>query len=320
MPASVLCIALNPTLDVSAETVEVRPTRKTRTVNQRQEPGGGGVNVARVIAELGGRPHLAFLAGGATGALLDAALGAAGVPRTRIAIDGMTRVAFTVHETKTGFEYRFVPEGPEASAAAIEAVLEAVRAFDGKYVVASGSLPRGAPADLYARIGAIARGHGARFVLDAADEALRLALDAGGVFLVKPSIGELERYAGRRLDEPAVAAVARDLVSSGKAENVAVTFGVGGALLVNAEGETRLPARKVPVKSAVGAGDAFVGAFVHALATGATIDDAFLWGSAAGAAAVMTEGVELCRRADVEALHAAWAAERASVDRSGRPA
>lgn len=317
MPVPVLCIALNPTLDVSAETAEVRPTRKTRTVNQRQEPGGGGVNVARVIAELGGSPHLVYLAGGATGALLDAALGDAGVPRTRIAIDGMTRVAFTIHETKTGFEYRFVPEGPDAPPAAIEAVLDAARAFDGAYVVASGSLPRGAPADIYARIGAIARQRGARFVLDAADAALRIALDAGGVFLVKPSIGELERYAGRRLDEDGVRAAARQLVSSGKADNVAVTFGVGGALLVNAAGETRLPARKVPVKSAVGAGDAFVGGMVHALTTGAAVGDAFLWGSAAGAAAVMTEGVELCHRADVEALHAAWVAERASVDRSG---
>lgn len=306
MADPVLCIALNPTIDIGSDTEHVRPTRKTRTINQRIEPGGGGVNVARVVAELGGRPRLVYLSGGPTGAVLDKALSQYAFDVTRIPIDGMTRVAFTAHETRTGFEYRFVPEGPEVPREAIEAACDAVRQVPGGYVVASGSLPRGAPADTYARIGRIAAERGARYVVDAAGDTLGIALDAGGVFLVKPSVGELERLVGKRLDEDGVRAAARQLVAAGKAANVAVTFGVAGALLVNAKGERRLPARKVEVRSAVGAGDAFVGGMVHALSTGATIDDAFLLGAAAGAAAVMTEGVIQCHRSDVEALYAAY--------------
>ncbi len=310
MTEPVLCIALNPTLDIGSDTEHVRPTRKTRTTNQRYEPGGGGVNVARVVAELGGRPRLIYFSGGATGAVLDEALTRYAIDLDRVAIDGLTRVAFTVHENKTGFEYRFVPEGPDVGPTALDEALAAVRRAKGGYVVASGSLPRGVPEDTYAVIGRIAAERGARFVLDAADDALRLALDAGGVFLVKPSIGELERLVGHHLDEDGVRAAARDLVASGKVENVAVTFGVAGAVLVNAKGETRLAARKVKVASAVGAGDAFVGGMVHALANGADIDDAFLWGASAGAAAVMTEGITQCRRADVEDLYRAYRRER----------
>lgn len=309
MTEPVLCIALNPTLDIGSDTEHVRPTRKTRTTNQRYEPGGGGVNVARVVAELGGRPRLVYFSGGATGLVLDEALSRYAIVLDRIGIDGMTRVAFTVHENKTGFEYRFVPEGPEVGPEALDKALDAVRSAKGGYVVASGSLPRGVPDDTYAAIGRIAAARGARFVLDAADAALRAALDAGGVFLVKPSIGELERLVGHHLDEDGVRTAARDLVASGKVENVAVTFGVAGALLVNAKGETRLAARKVKVASAVGAGDAFVGGMVHALSNGAEIGDAFLWGASAGAAAVMTEGITQCRRSDVEDLYRAYRSE-----------
>lgn len=68
--AKTLCIALNPTIDISCDAERVQSMHKIRTANQRHDPGGGGVNVARVIAELGGAPELAYLSGGATGVLL----------------------------------------------------------------------------------------------------------------------------------------------------------------------------------------------------------------------------------------------------------
>ncbi len=64
----------------------------------------------------------------------------------------------------------------------------------------------------------------------------------------------------------------------------------------------RLPAHAAKVRSAVGAGDSFLGAMVWSLATGETMDRAFSLGLAAGTAAVLTPGTELCRRQDVEAI------------------
>lgn len=92
-------------------------------------------------------------------------------------------------------------------------------------------------------------------------------------------------------------------VRNGAAQYVAVTLGSEGALLASAEGILRLPAIKVKAKSAVGAGDSFVAALVWFLMQGKSMDEAFRFGLAAGAAAVLTSGTQLCRRADVFALY-----------------
>ncbi|WP_420412708.1 1-phosphofructokinase family hexose kinase [Roseibium sp.] len=299
----VLCIALNPTIDVSCDAERVQSMHKTRTTNQRQDPGGGGVNVARVISELGGKPDLAYLSGGATGVLLDAFLNETGIKLHRYSIEYPVRMAFAVHEETSGIEYRFVPEGPEVTAGELQPVFDLVAQTDADYVVASGSLPRGVADDTYARMGAIIAERGARFVVDTSGPALKAALDKGGVYLFKPSLGELEKLAGRSLDEEGVRRFAQELVAKGAAENIAVTLGTKGALLVNSNQAMRVPALHVSAKSAVGAGDSFVGAMVWSLIERNSIEEAFRLGVSAGAATALTSGTELCRRADVLSLY-----------------
>ncbi len=162
----ILAVALNPTIDVWSQAERVRPTVKTRTHSERQRPGGGGVNVARVIAELGGEPELLVLEGGATGAMLREALATSAIRTHAVQIAGLTRISFMVREEETGLEYRFVPEGPEVAPGDIAKALAIVESFRGDFVVASGSLPRNAPEDIYAEIGRIAAKTGARFILD----------------------------------------------------------------------------------------------------------------------------------------------------------
>ena len=124
------CVALNTTTDVSSHAIRIRPTVKVRTQNVQQRPGGGGVNVAAVIATLGGSAELVVLAGGATGAILKA-LAATAIRTHSVEISGSTRIAFMVHEEETGLEYRFVPEGPEIVARDVCAVLQVVDEFQG---------------------------------------------------------------------------------------------------------------------------------------------------------------------------------------------
>ncbi|MCO5732019.1 1-phosphofructokinase family hexose kinase [Rhizobium sp. SSA_523] len=305
--SDIVCITLNPTLDLSNEVDRVVATHKMRVRNQRQDVGGGGINVARVLVELkgeaGGEADVVVLSGGATGQLLAAALSAMPFKLHILPMQGEVRIAVMVYETETGQEYRFVPEGPVVSAIEIDRVLLALESLPARYMVASGSLPRGAAPDTYARISRIAARAGARFVLDASGEALAAALAEGGIYLFKPSLSELERLVGHSLDVQAAADVASDLVARGKAQVIALTLGADGAMLINAEGRTRLPAILVPVRSAVGAGDSFVGAMVFALSRGQALQRAFRFGLAAGAAAVMTPGTDLCRRADILALY-----------------
>lgn len=303
MPPTITTLTLNPTIDLASEAETVHPIRKIRTTGERQDPGGGGVNVARVVRELGGETLAILLSGGVTGHFLQELLEEGGVPCQAIPIEGRTRISHTVLERSTGKEYRFVAEGPTVSEPEWQAALEAAGTVESGWLVASGSLPPGVPADFYARLLRKTAEKGLHCVLDTSGDALRLALEQGGVEMVKPSLGEFERLLGRSLpDHAAQEAAAMELVRAGRARMVAVTLGANGALLATASGTLRLPALPVTVRGAVGAGDSFVAAMTLALAHGRPPEDAFAWGVAAGAAAVSNAGTAHPTRAEVEAL------------------
>jgi 6-phosphofructokinase 2 len=298
-------LTLNAALDVSCEADRVRPTDKIRTHGDRVDPGGGGINVSRVLQRLGAPTHAIVLAGGETGRALDGFLALAELDRTCIRTGGETRVSLTVFERSSGQEYRFVPEGPVVAQAELDACARAVedQTGEGDYLVASGSLPRGAPDDFYARLCASANARGSRFVLDSSGPELKATLARGGAFLVKPSRAELEEVVGRTLPELGdVAAAARSLRGSGGATLIAVTMGPDGALLADADGERFLPAVPVAAVSAVGAGDSFLAAMVKGLASGLSTDRSFRLAVAAGAAAVICPGTGLSGAEDVDRL------------------
>jgi 6-phosphofructokinase 2 len=300
----VLALALNPAIDVSSEAETVRTQHKVRTFQETYDPGGGGINVARVITELGGDVEVLCLAGGVTGEVLEELLERDKVRRRLIRIAGNTRISFTVHETRTGLEYRFVANGPTLQPEELEACLDAVRTIEYRYFVASGSLPMGAPPDFLARIARIVAEKGARFVLDSSGAGLGTTLGQAPVFLVKPSLNELQTLVGRTLADDEIESAARDLVERGWAELVAVSMGPAGALLAAPHGAWRVPAIAVEARSTVGAGDSFLGAMTLALADGKAPEDALHLGIAAGAAAVLRPGTKLCRRENVMRFYA----------------
>ncbi len=300
----IITLTLNPTIDGSASAEAVLPLRKIRTSDERYHPGGGGINVARVIKELGGDTLAIYLGGGATGAILDDLLKNVGIASKHIPIKGYTRIAHTVFERSSGQEYRFVPEGPEISGDEWEKCLSALEALDFDYVVASGTLPRGLATDAYQRVSDIAARKKARFILDSSGAALRETLNHG-VFMVKPNLGELEELVGRSLpDTDAQTAAARALIEQNSPEIVAVTLGLDGALLVSKHEVWRAMSPHIEAHSAVGAGDSFVGAITLAIAQGRSLDRALAYGVAAGTAAVLSPGAELSRADDVERLYA----------------
>lgn len=302
MSRRIVTLTPNPTVDVASEAEMVRAVRKTRTRNERFDPGGGGVNVSRVVSELGGETLAVILVGGLAGALLEQLLEEQGLPRRTIPIAGRTRMSLTVNDLSTRHEYRFVPEGPEVSEAEWRAALKAVEEEPGDWIVGSGSLPRGIPDDFYVELAAIARRQGRRIVLDTSGAPLRAAL-GHGLALIKPSRGEFETLVGRPLNTPrALNEAALRLVREGAADLIAVSLGHEGALLAEKDGVLRLRALDVPALGAVGAGDSFLAAMVLKLSQGESPREAFAWGMAAGAAAVMRPGTAQPRRADVEAL------------------
>ena len=309
---TIVTLSLNPTIDVASETDLVRPTHKIRTTGETYDPGGGGVNVARVINELGGNATVICPAGGFTGSMLDNMLGAIPIPRKIVPISGTTRISLTVYERNSGHEFRFTPRGPELSPAELEACLDTVRGATFDYFVASGSETRGAPPDILAQVAEIVAEKGAKFILDSSGPGLSVTLERGPVYLVKPSFGELESLVGRSLDDDAARDAAVDLVQSGRAEIVTVTMGAAGALLVTKDTALRMWSPKVQSHSAVGAGDSFLAAMTLALSDGRDIEDALIFAIAAGAATAMTSGTRLCRKEDVTRIYNDISKARAS--------
>ncbi len=300
----ILTLTPNPAIDGFCEAEAVRPIHKIRTRKEEFHPGGGGINAARVIRELGGHALAIYLSGGATGPVLDSLVASIDLPHRTIPIADHTRISQVVLETSNGQEYRFVPEGPHVTQAEWESCEAAIMETPCDWMILSGSLPPGIRASAYADLIGKLHSRGTRCVLDTSGEALKLAVDRGGLALVKPSQGEFESLVGRKL--PDVDSIGREavaLAAAGKADLIAVTLGRDGALLADATGVLQHKAPPVVGRSAVGAGDSFVGAMVLALSQGRTRDDAFRLAMAAGAAAVLRHGPYLCDPVDVHRLY-----------------
>ncbi|MGE0776130.1 MAG: 1-phosphofructokinase family hexose kinase, partial [Sphingomonadaceae bacterium] len=250
---NIATLTLNPTIDVAYEVDRMFHTRKMRTKSEFYSPGGGGINVARVFVRLGGNVRSYYMAGGATGDALDGLLDLHQLVHNRIYIAGHTRIASAVLELESGKEYRFVPPGPTIQPAEWQTCLEQIETAQCKFMVLSGSLPPGMPDDFYGQAVARMRQRNIPVVLDSSGPGLKGGLNEGGVFLVKPSIGELRQLTGLELaSSDEIAHAALEIVRSGQAAHVAVTMGHDGAILASANGPLFLPAAPIEAKSAVG--------------------------------------------------------------------
>ncbi len=300
----IVTLTLNPAIDTSSSVANVSPDHKLRCSTPRHDPGGGGINVSRAIRKLDGDSLALYPAGGPTGELLRALLEKEGVRQEPVPVAAWTRENLYVLEESTRHQYRFIMPGAPLTEGDWHRCLDRLSQLPEKpaYVVASGSLPPGVPEDFFGRVARLARRLGSRFVLDTGQPALSLALREG-VYLVKPNLHELCELAGRDLaDEPRQSEAALELVHGGRCEVVALSLGPAGALLATAEGTERLWAPSVRVRSRVGAGDSMLAGIVLGLARGMNLRAAARYGVAAGAAATLNPGTQLCRREDTERL------------------
>jgi hypothetical protein len=163
-PSPIATLTMNPSLDIATSTERVVPTDKLRCEPPRRDPGGGGINVARVVHILGGRATAIHPAGGATGSMFEELLAQAGVGRRMVQIGNPTREASTIDEAASGKQFRFVLPGPELTEEEAQRCLDELAALEPRpaFVVANGSLPPGVPDDFYARVARLTRELGVR--------------------------------------------------------------------------------------------------------------------------------------------------------------
>jgi 6-phosphofructokinase 2 len=146
-------------------------------------------------------------------------------------------------------------------------------------------------------------------IVDVSGEALVATLREG-VFLLKPNVREFRELVGEEVQEESqIKAAARKIVESGQCEVLVISLGAAGVLVVSETYTEHILSPTVPVKSKIGAGDSMVAGIALSLARGNPLRESVRFGVAAGTAAVMTPGTELCRRADAERLYESMEAQ-----------
>src|SRR5215218_6537420 len=171
--ASIITITFNPCIDKSTTVNSIVPEKKLRCAPPKFEPGGGGLNVARAIKKLGGEALAIYPAGGHTGAFLKTLVAAEGLSVHVVSIKNNTRENLIVIDQSTNQQYRFGMPGPEIYEDEWRKCLTYLeQQTDVEFIVASGSLPPGVPAGIFAEMALLAKQKKARFVVDTFGEAL----------------------------------------------------------------------------------------------------------------------------------------------------
>jgi 1-phosphofructokinase len=300
----ILTVTPNPSLD---RTVELPAPLRRGAVQgasgARQDAGGKGVNVARVL-HASGVGTLAVLPGDPGDPLL-AELAASGVPHEAVPLGAPIRSNVTITEpdgTTTKINAPGAPLTPDLVDAVVDLVVR--RGRDASWVALAGSLPPGAAPDVYAGIVRRVRaalGAGApRFAVDTSGPALAgsTAHDDALPDLIKPNGEELAELVGTgdgealEADPDLVATTAAALVARGVGA-VLTTLGAGGAVLTVPTGSWHAVHAPVTVRSTVGAGDSSLAGYLLAHERGDAPQDCLRQAVASGSAAAALPGTRV---------------------------
>ena len=297
----VITVTLNPALDKTMVLDGMEIGEVNRTVSARNDIGGKGINVSKVLNAFGTSSIATGFLGGSTEDLFRQELKRLLIDDRFVRVEGTTRTNIKLVDIKNNTNTDINEPGPEISSEELE---QFFRVFgesvsEGDIVVLSGGILPNIRTDIYARLTRRAKDKGAKVIVDAEGEALKLALTELP-YLIKPNEKELASYLGKeKLSEAEIIHEAKELVAKG-IRKVLVSRGQNGSILVTENSVLIGHGIKVMVKSTVGAGDSMVAALVHAEMLQLDDFETLALAQATGAAAVTTEGTRACTREEVD--------------------
>ena len=295
-------VTLNPALDRAVDVERLLVDDTTRILSETHYAAGKGIDVSRVIRELGGQSIALGLVGGYDGLQVEGLLINAGVMNSFTRISGETRTNIILKEKTTGQQFMISAAGPEINAAEIGQFYQrVVQIQDMSYLVLSGSLPRGVTPNLYGQLILAGREKGGFVLLDADGRALKESIEYHPT-AIKPNRFELSRLIGKDLESESDILSACEEIHERGIPYVLVSRGKEGLILSTVERKVKAIAPPVEVESTVGAGDSVVAGFVLAHARGKDLTECVRLACAAGTATAQTPGTELCHRAGVEKM------------------
>jgi 6-phosphofructokinase 2 len=294
-------ITLSPSLDRIIDVEELIYDDVNKIEEERRKAGGRGIDVSRVIKELGGQSIALGFIGGYDGLELEGRLINEGVICDFTRINSETRTNNIVYQRKKKLQTLLSTYEPEVDPLEIASFFNKIKEIPRhSHVVISGNMPKGVNENFYAQMIITLKEKGAKVILDTDGEALRRGVDARP-YLIKPNIHEFGR-----LVENNVSSV-EEIINYAKpyqnvVEYIVVSMGVRGVVGISRNEYYLATPPKIKVRSSAGAGDSLVAGIVYAMSEGRTFEDAITLGVACGTASTLNSGNELCKREDVEII------------------
>jgi len=291
-------ITLNPALDRTLWVEKIQADDSNRIEREQTYAGGKGIDVSKVLTSLGVANKALGFVGGFAGEELEGRLLNEGITNDFVQISREIRTNIIVNDMSSGAQTIFTARGPEINPHALMQLVHKVEGLDQpEMVVISGSLPPGVHPEIYRKIVELAKGRGAKVILDTDGDALRMGIE-GCPDAIKPNVHELSRLVGMDLKGmDAIINAASDVREQGVGI-VLVSMGAKGILLIGEKEECLASPPEVDVKNTIGAGDSAVAGFAYGLVQGKSLKEALTYAVAAGTATTLRPGTALCQRDD----------------------
>lgn len=296
-------LTLNPAVDRQITVPEIIFQEVLRASDSQLDFGGKGLNVSRMLSELGVSNTAVGFVGGKSGELVEEGLNALGISTRFVQVPGETRTNVSIVDTNFDNYIKVNEPGPVIPETARHEMLRLVSELTrpGDWWVLSGSLPPGVPSGFYADLIRMIQDKDACAVLDTSGEALKLGV-AAGPRLVKPNAEEAEELTGITLDSDAAVNAAMKQICTLGAMSVVISLGKDGAMIRGEPGAWKAEALTIKERNPIGAGDAMLAGVIWQLSEGKTLKEALTWGNACGAATAAQEGTTVGPRATVHSL------------------
>ncbi len=290
-------LTLNPALDYVMHVDNVFSGKTNRSKKEDISFGGKGINVSYILKELGVRSIALGFVGGFTGDALEEALDRVGVHHDFVRLSkGLTRINVKI---KTDVETEINGKGPDIIEKDYKKLLNKIADIGrDDLLVIAGSLPSGVPADTYELIAEMMVERGVRLVFDVPGTELKKLIKYKP-FLIKPNLHEFEDFYGKAIENEEDIVKACTEVKKNGVQNILLSMGSEGAVLVDADGEYhKLSAPKIECKNSVGAGDSMVAGFLAGELDG--IEEAFKLAVASGTATAASD--DLATRHEIKEM------------------
>lgn len=297
-------VTLNPAIDRTIILDSFDHGSVNRIKSVREDIGGKGINVAKVLQSLGYNTCATGFIGERNSRYVEDLLQSEQVTSDFVTVEGKTRLNTKIVEMDTKITTDINEIGFEISEEQLNSLKELITKYAQKseMLAFSGSIPQGLPSDIYFELLSIA-GKYTKTVLDADGIFLLEGLKANP-YIIKPNIHELENALSRKLNtHEEIKMAARDLIRDYKIKYVLISMGGDGSILVSAHKAIFAKALKIEVKSSVGAGDSMVAGFLYGINNeDITTSQALAYATACGALAASQEGTQTFKKEDVEKL------------------